>query len=279
MTTSTSARKSLQTTLEVPVLRRKYYAQTQADSTANRKVAWCSNNIPGEILDAAGVTAVFLENYATVIASKRLGSAFCAAGEKAGFSQDVCGYARMLMGYVLAKNEAPEAPYGGLAKPDFLLVNAYSCDSRMGWFAAMSRALNLPLHVHDGLYQPDGGNDSPAAVAYAEREIRSLISFLEKQTGNAFNPRSCASGRNSPARPATSCTISTSFARRCHAPWVRPTCSRPFGQPCTWQAPRNARSSTRGCLRRFKTASPKASASCRRRNSDSCGAACPSGTI
>jgi benzoyl-CoA reductase/2-hydroxyglutaryl-CoA dehydratase subunit BcrC/BadD/HgdB len=188
MTTSTSARKSLQTTLEVPVLRRKYYAQTMDDSTKGRKVAWCSNNIPGEILDAMGVTAVFLENYATVIASKRLGSAFCAAGEKMGFSQDVCGYARMLMGYVLAKNEAPEAPYGGLAKPDFLLVNAYSCDSRMGWFAAMSRALNLPLHVHDGLYQPDRGDDSPAAVAYAERELRNLITFLEKQTGNAFNP-------------------------------------------------------------------------------------------
>lgn len=188
MTTSTSAIKSLQTTLEVPVLRRKYYAQTQADSTSGKKVAWCSNNIPGEILDAMGVTAVFLENYATVIASKRLGSGFCAAGEKMGFSQDVCGYARMLMGYVLARNEAPEAPYGGLAKPDFLLVNAYSCDSRVGWFSSMSRALNLPLHVHDGPYQPDGGDDSSATVAYAEREIRNLIAFLEKQTGNVFNP-------------------------------------------------------------------------------------------
>ena len=185
---STSAKKSLQTTLEVPILRRKYYAQTLDDSQKGKKVAWCSNNIPSEILDAMDVTAVFLENYATVIASKRLGSGFCAAGEKVGFSQDVCGYARMLMGYVLAKNDAPEAPYGGLAKPDFLLVSSNSCDSRIGWFAAMSRVLNIPLYVHDSPSQPDGATNSMVVAGYIETELRNLISFLEEQTGNKFNP-------------------------------------------------------------------------------------------
>jgi len=181
MVTSTSAKKSLQTTLEVPILRRSYYARTLDDSKKGKKVAWCSNNIPGVILDAMDITSVFLENYATVIASKRLASAFCAAGEKAGFSQDVCGYARMLMGYVLAPKDCPEAPYGGLAKPDFLLVNSYSCDSRLGWFSAMSRVLNIPLHVHDASSQPD-------AVEYTERELRSLVAFLEGQTGTKLNP-------------------------------------------------------------------------------------------
>jgi benzoyl-CoA reductase/2-hydroxyglutaryl-CoA dehydratase subunit BcrC/BadD/HgdB len=188
MVTSTSARKSLQTTLEVPILRRKYYAQTLQDSAKGKKTAWCSNNIPSEILDAMDVNAVFLENYATVIASKRLGSGFCAAGEKVGFSQDVCGYARMLMGYVLAKNDAPEAPYGGLAKPDFLLVSANSCDSRIGWFSAMSRVLNIPVYVHDSPSQPDGATNSLVIADQIENELRNLIAFLEKQTGNKFNP-------------------------------------------------------------------------------------------
>jgi len=188
MVTSTSARKSLQTTLEVPTLRKSYYAQTQEDSKKGKKVAWCSNNIPSEILDAMDVTAVFLENYATVIASKRLASGFCAVGEKMGFSQDVCGYARMLMGYILARDEAPEAPYGGLAEPDFLLVNSYSCDSRLGWFAAMSRALNLPLHVHDAPHQPDGASDSAINAEYTECELRGLVAFLEEQTGTRFDP-------------------------------------------------------------------------------------------
>ena len=188
MVTSTSAKKSLKTTLEVPTLRKSYYAQTQEDSKKGKKVAWCSNNIPSEILDTMDVTAVFLENYATVIASKRLASGFCAAGEKMGFSQDVCGYARMLMGYILARDEAPEAPYGGLAEPDFLLVNSYSCDSRLGWFNAMSRALNLPLHVHDAPHQPDGPTDSVANTEYTERELRNLVAFLEEQTGTKFNP-------------------------------------------------------------------------------------------
>jgi benzoyl-CoA reductase/2-hydroxyglutaryl-CoA dehydratase subunit BcrC/BadD/HgdB len=188
MATSTSAKKALQTTLEVPTLRRSYYARTLDDSKKGKKVAWCSNNIPSEILDAMDVTGVFLENYATVIASKKLASAYCVAGEKMGFSQDVCGYARMLMGYLLARNEVPEAPYGGLAKPDFLLVNSYSCDSRLGWFSAMSRVLNIPLHVHDAPHQPDGACDLPQNAAYTENELRSLITFLEEQTGSKFNP-------------------------------------------------------------------------------------------
>jgi benzoyl-CoA reductase/2-hydroxyglutaryl-CoA dehydratase subunit BcrC/BadD/HgdB len=181
MVTSTSARKSLQTTLEVPALRKSYYARTLDDSKKGNKVAWCSNNIPGEILEVMDVTAVFLENYATVIASKRLSSGFCIAGEKMGFSQDVCGYARMLMGYILARDQVPEPPYGGLAEPDFLLVNSYSCDSRLGWFSGMSGVLNIPLHVHDASNQPDG-------AVYTERELRNLIAFLEEQTGTKFDP-------------------------------------------------------------------------------------------
>ncbi len=188
MVTSTSARKSLKTTSEVPALRKNYYARTLDDSKKGKKVAWCSNNIPTEILDAMDITSVFLENYATVLAAKRLASAYCAAGEKIGFSQDVCGYARMLMGYVLARDQVPEAPYGGLAKPDFLLVNSYSCDSRSGWFSAMSRVLGLPLHIHDAPYQPDGASYLTANANYAEGELRSLIAFLEEQTGNKFNP-------------------------------------------------------------------------------------------
>lgn len=184
MVSSTSARKALQTTLEVPNLRRAYYSRTQDVSKKGNKVAWCSNNIPSEILDAMNVTAVFLENYATVIASKRLASSYCAAGEKLGFNQDVCGYSRMLMGYIHAREELPEAPYGGLAEPDFLLVNSYSCDARLGWFAAMQSSLNLPLHVYDAPYQPDGGTDSAANVEYLESELRGLVAFLEEQTGN-----------------------------------------------------------------------------------------------
>ncbi|MDD5038778.1 MAG: 2-hydroxyacyl-CoA dehydratase family protein [Dehalococcoidales bacterium] len=188
MVTSSTAKKALKTTLEVSTLRKNYYAQNIDDSQKGKKVAWCSNNIPTEILDVMDVTSVFLENYATVIASKKLGSGYCAAGEKKGFSQDVCGYARMLMGYVLAREEVPEAPYGGLAKPDFLLVNSYSCDSRLGWFTAMSRALNIPVHVHDAPHQPDGACDLAPNAEYVERELRSLVAFLEEQTGKKFDP-------------------------------------------------------------------------------------------
>ncbi|MBA7635833.1 (R)-phenyllactyl-CoA dehydratase alpha subunit [subsurface metagenome] len=186
MVTSTSAKKHLQTTLEVPVLRRKYYAES-LERVGKQKVAWCSNNIPSDILEAMDINAVYLENYATVCAAKRLSSGFCRAGERAGFSQDVCGYARILMGYLLGGDEAPEAPYGGLAKPDFLVANSYSCDSRLGWFATMSRTLNLPLYVLDAPCQPEGGCADIANVTYTESQLEDFVTFLEEQTGTKLD--------------------------------------------------------------------------------------------
>ncbi len=186
MVTSTSAKKHLQTTLEVPALRKKYYAESLQQGT-NRKVAWCSNGIPSEILEAMDINAVYLENYATVCAAKRLSSGFCRAGERAGFSQDVCGYARILMGYLLGGEEAPEAPYGGVAKPDFLVVNSYSCDSRMGWFATMGRTLNLPVYVLDAPYQPQGGCTEDVNVIYSESQLEDFVAFIEEQTGTKLD--------------------------------------------------------------------------------------------
>lgn len=186
MVTSTSAKKHLQTTLEVPVLRRKYYAES-LERVGKQKVAWCSNNIPSEILEAMDINAVYLENYATVCAAKRLSSGFCRAGERAGFSQDVCGYARILMGHLLGGDEAPEAPYGGLAKPDFLVVNSYSCDSRMGWFTTMSRTLDLPVYVLDAPCQPEGGCAEVANVTYTESQLEDFVAFLKEQTGTKLD--------------------------------------------------------------------------------------------
>jgi len=187
MALSTSAKKHLETTLDVPILRKKYYAESLQKQGAAQKVAWCSNGVPSEILEAMDINAIYVENYATVCASKRLSSGFCRAGERAGFSQDVCGYARILMGYLLGGDEAPEAPYGGLAKADFLVVNSYSCDSRLGWFATMQRTLNIPLYVMDGPYQPAGGCTDPENIVYTESQLEELVAFLEEQTAAKLN--------------------------------------------------------------------------------------------
>jgi len=87
------------------------------------------------------------------------------------------------MGYLLGGRDAPEAPYGGLAKPDFFIVNSYSCDSRLGWFTAMSRKLDLPLYVLDAPYQPEGGCGDMRNVAYTQSQLEDFVAFLEEQTG------------------------------------------------------------------------------------------------
>ncbi len=187
-TEMTTAIKHLQTTLEVPVLRRKYYADSLDSAKKGQKTAWCSNNIPIEILQAMDVNPVYVENFATVCAAKRLSSAYCQAGERAGFSRDVCGYARITMGFVLGKDDVPEVPYGGLAQPDFMVVSSFGCDSRVGWFGTMSRVMNKPLFVLDAPFQPDGGCANPSNAAYSEGQLREFIAFIEEQTGTKFQP-------------------------------------------------------------------------------------------
>lgn len=186
MANSTSAKKYLKTTLEVPALRKKYYADSLGRG-GDQKVAWCSNGVPSEILETMNINSVYVENYATVCASKRLSSGFCRAGERAGFSQDVCGYARILMGYLLGGDDTPERPYGGLAEPDFLVVNSYSCDSRIGWFATMHQTLDIPIYVLDSPYQPDGGCMDDSNITYSESQLTDFVAFLEDQTGTKLN--------------------------------------------------------------------------------------------
>ena len=184
MAESTSSRKSLKTTEEVSVLRRAYYAKPQRET--GKKIAWHSQGFPVEILHAMDVVPVDLENYASVISSKRLGSTYCAAGEAAGFSPDVCGYARIFMGYLLGK-DLPEPPYGGLSKPDVLMVNSYMCDSRLGWFFALSQHLKVPMFVLDEPHQPDGGCDLIQNIVYTESSLRNMVSFLEEHTGTKID--------------------------------------------------------------------------------------------
>lgn len=184
---STSAIKHLQTTQEVAAMRRKFFAESAQASEEGKMVAWCCVATPKEILQAMDVSVVYPENFAVVAASKRLSSAFCQAGERAGFSRDVCGYARITMGYVLGGPDAPEAPYGGMAKPDFLTVRSSACDSRMGWFATMSRTLELPLHIMDAPYQPEAGCAEAYHARYTKDQLEEFIDFVENQTGRKLD--------------------------------------------------------------------------------------------
>lgn len=184
MVTSTSARKSLKTTEEVRTLRKQYYARAQEET--GKKVVWHSQGFPVEILHAMDIVPIDLENYASVISAKKLGSTYTMAGERAGFSPDVCGYARIFMGYMLGE-DLPEPPYGGLAKPDVLMVNSNVCDSRLGWFSALSRHLKVPFLVLDRPQEPDGACDFTHNAAYSESSIRKMVSFLEEHTGNKLD--------------------------------------------------------------------------------------------
>jgi benzoyl-CoA reductase/2-hydroxyglutaryl-CoA dehydratase subunit BcrC/BadD/HgdB len=54
----------------------------------------------------------------------------------------------------------------------------------------MHQTLGIPLYVLDSPYQPEGGCMDSDNMVYSESQLEDLVSFLEKQTGTAFNPNS-----------------------------------------------------------------------------------------
>ncbi|MFC1859083.1 2-hydroxyacyl-CoA dehydratase subunit D [Thermodesulfobacteriota bacterium] len=202
----TTASKSLQTVKEVRGFLRTMYQGGHEAKQRGEKVAWImvGTNIP--ILRAMNVYPIFPENYTAFCAAKRAQEPFLERAEEEGYSHNICGYARLGLGFASLKNELgriPDfAPEGGMADPDMLISGTYNCDTRYKWFQAFNRYMNTPLFLHDSLLYQGGWHQQflpfpPMDVdpvgtreAYLRFEIdnlKLLIEFLEQHTGQKLD--------------------------------------------------------------------------------------------
>ncbi|MEW6663078.1 MAG: 2-hydroxyacyl-CoA dehydratase subunit D [Bacillota bacterium] len=192
VTTQLTRVKALEATRACGKLIKKFYQDAHEGKAQGKKVAWCGVRVPIELLYAMDVIPVFPEHFATYCAAKKVAVSLCERAESAGYSSDLCSYARCVIGHVLA-GESIEAPAGGLPTADFFLVTTTTCDTRVKWFEEMARITGKPIHVLELPYGRDtfAGEDPLDSyyVEYHAREIENLIPFLEQQTGNRFNEK------------------------------------------------------------------------------------------
>jgi benzoyl-CoA reductase/2-hydroxyglutaryl-CoA dehydratase subunit BcrC/BadD/HgdB len=203
------AKKHLETTKSASALIKKYYAdQQEKQAKDGQPLAWCCVGIPKQILQALDILAFYPEQYATVCASRGASEKFIKPAETAGFAKELCGYARVVTGFIM-EGLPEDAPMGGIPKPDFLLITSIVCDTRIKWFELMGEMLGVPVHLMEvpqmppaGRLGPEGSKidtdkagiqvgreDAPHLEGYAMAEYQGLIQFLEEQTGRKLDPQ------------------------------------------------------------------------------------------
>jgi benzoyl-CoA reductase/2-hydroxyglutaryl-CoA dehydratase subunit BcrC/BadD/HgdB len=187
----TSSRKFTQSAGKIRTVVKRMYQEAQRAREEQRKVAYCMVMCNyEEILAAMDIVQVYTENFAGLCAVKRQAECYMEKARSEGYSDLLCGYAQVGIGFDALRNELgempPDAPDGGMPEPDVLLGCSMGCDPRWKWYQALGRYKNTPIYNMDVVMPPsDADMDAIKEhnVRYMVEELKGLIAFLEEHTG------------------------------------------------------------------------------------------------
>ena len=182
---------------EVGVIRRAYYQRIREAKDRGEFTAWSMIIQPDPIFAAFDVIPIFAENYGPVCAAKQVGDRYCGIAEAEGFSADICSYLRTGLGIAKLQHDLggeppPDAPYGGMGKPDMLIGFHAFCDGRYKWMQQLGRYLDVPYFGYDIKDWPDGWdvNDPDLKrhmVNHTYEQLKRLVAFMERVTGKKLD--------------------------------------------------------------------------------------------
>jgi benzoyl-CoA reductase/2-hydroxyglutaryl-CoA dehydratase subunit BcrC/BadD/HgdB len=104
--------------------------------------------------------------------------------EEAGYSQDICSYARTDFGTLLSG----KTPVGRLPRPDLLLACTNICQTVLFWYRVLARYFNVPLIVIDTpfVYHAEANEH---AVQFVVRQLEDAIPVAERVAGKSLQER------------------------------------------------------------------------------------------
>jgi bcr-type benzoyl-CoA reductase subunit B len=158
-----------------------YYLEAKNAADNNRKVAWITGGGPVELLIAMDVIPVYPENHAAMCGAARMGVELSQVAERAGYSPDICSYARCDIGSYLTG----KSPIMGLPRPDFVMCCNNTCGMVTKWYEVLTRHFDVPIVYFDMPYSHD--ELTPHALDYVTRQIRRAIGQLESLLGRKFD--------------------------------------------------------------------------------------------
>jgi len=146
-------------------------------------VAWVTSGAPVEFLVALGFYVMYPENHAAVCGIRRKVEEIAGAAEEAGYSQDLCSYARTDIGAVLSGN----TPVGRLPRPDILVCCTNICQTVLLWYRVLAHHFGCPLVLIDTPFIYDEASDH--ALAYVLRQVEAAVEVAEGIAGRSLSER------------------------------------------------------------------------------------------
>jgi len=161
----------------------RYYEGNHVEANKGKFVIWIAIIVPTELLKGFDVIVCAPESHSAMCAARKMGAIQCEKAEAAGFSTDLCSYARVDLGTVLDKGRG--SPSMGLPKPDLLISNNDNCSLLVKWFDVYHREFGVPHFALDVpfCYSPQHEKD----LQYLLAQFQDLIELIEELTGQKFS--------------------------------------------------------------------------------------------
>ena len=162
------------------LISRHYLRGRHADGA--RPVAWVTSGGPVEFLMALGYYVLYPENHGAVCGIRRVAQEYCEVAEGAGYSPDLCSYARTDLGAVFSGR----TPVGRLPRPDILLCCTNICQTVLHWYQVLAHRFQVPLVLVDTpfLYQERAPDH---AVDYVYRQLQQAVESAERAAGRSMD--------------------------------------------------------------------------------------------
>jgi len=141
-----------------------------------------TSGAPTEILKSLGYFLVYPENHAALCGARRHAEDLSVRAEEAGYSRDLCSYARTDIGSLLSG----ETPVGRLPAPDLLLCCTNICQTVLYWYRVLADRFGCPLVLVDTPFIY-GHAAEPHQVEYVQRQLEDIVPTAEEVAGRGFS--------------------------------------------------------------------------------------------
>ena len=192
----------------------KAYSDVAQAKARGEKIGWISSNFPVEIPETLGIPVCYPENQAAGIAARGGGARLCQEAEDAGYSNDICAYARISLAYA----RSGSAPEQDMPLPDFVLCCNNICNCMIKWYENLAKELDIPMIMLDIPFNPDD-EVSDAEVAYVKGQFLEAIRQLEGITGKKWSEEKFREVMENSCRTSRAWLAATSMARYTPSPF------------------------------------------------------------
>ncbi len=158
---------------EVKSITGDYYNKMVTAKSSGRLLAWAGAGTPPELLRALDIVPIFGEPYGAICAAQGTAHDLLEASEEAGFSKNLCDYARCWVGSALTKKGLS----GQMPWADVVISSKNDCNTHIKWWENVARIADIPLFVIESPMVPNGLGQHH--IEYYKTQLYKLKEFLE----------------------------------------------------------------------------------------------------